>query len=67
MAKLPPMKPVQLVRLLKKHGFIEERQRGSHLILYRASDKKLAVVPMHNHDLAKGTLASILKSAGIAY
>jgi len=34
-------KPREVVRILEKLGFIAKRQTGSHLIMYRSSDKKL--------------------------
>jgi Predicted periplasmic or secreted lipoprotein len=59
-----PMTSKQMVKLLKKNGFKEIRQNGSHLNL--KNDKKISiVVPMHNKDLDKGLEHSILKKAGL--
>jgi len=63
MPKLPIVKPRELVKSLKKLGFVEFRQKGSHLILVNESKNKQVVVPMHNKPLKKGTLASILRQA----
>jgi predicted RNA binding protein YcfA (HicA-like mRNA interferase family) len=56
-----------VIRLLKKHGFIEHHQRGSHLFLVHPEKHRVAVVPIHSRDLPAGTLHAILKSAGIDY
>lgn len=58
-----PYRPKDVVKALKKLGFIELRQKGSHLFLER--DGQGVVVPIHNQDLKRGTLRSILKMAGI--
>ena len=65
MARRGPMTPRQVIRLLMNHGFVEDHQTGSHLILYHPESKRRAVVPIHSRDVPKGTLHSILKSAGI--
>jgi predicted RNA binding protein YcfA (HicA-like mRNA interferase family) len=67
MPKLPVLKPVEMVRLLKKHGFVEDHQTGSHLVLLHPATRRRAVVPMHPRDLPRGTTLSILKSAGIEF
>ena len=53
------------VRLLKQHGFVEHHQKGSHLVLMHPDSNRIVVVPMHARDVPRGTLLSILKSAGI--
>ncbi len=46
---------------MRKAGFVDVHQRGSHLKL-RHADGRRVIVPMHR-VVAKGTLASILKQA----
>lgn len=65
MPKLPVIKPKEAVKLLKQHGFRELRQVGSHLHLYHPLHKLRATIPMHNKDLKKKTLISILRQANI--
>ena len=65
MAKRGAMTPRGLIRLLKKHGFVEDHQTGIHSILYHPETKRRGVVPVHSRDIPKGTLDTILKSAGI--
>lgn len=66
MPKLPSISGERLIRALKRVGFIELRQKGSHVSLERRSGEKTyrTVVPMHN-VIAKGTLSDILKQAGL--
>ena len=58
------MTPKELVKLLKKNGWYEVKQEGSHLKL-RKNDYNDIVVPMHNKDMKKGLLIKILKQAGL--
>ena len=65
--KLPRVDGRKLVRALKKAGFVERRQRGSHLHLYRKSDSKRVTVPIHKGKLIPiGTLRAILRDANIS-
>lgn len=57
-------KPKEIVKILRKLGFIEKRQTGSHLIFYNPAKKTIIPVPIHNKDLKKGLLRSIIKQAG---
>lgn len=59
---MPTAKDV--VRFLKSKGFIEKRQRGSHLVLQNKETGYRTVVPMHTGDLPKGLFLKILKDAG---
>ena len=54
-----------LSSFLEKQGFILSRQKGSHRIFFRASDKRRVTVPMHTGDLPISTLRSILKQSGL--
>jgi predicted RNA binding protein YcfA (HicA-like mRNA interferase family) len=66
MAKLPSISGERLVRALKRAGFVQLRQKGSHVSLERKIEDRTfkTVVPMHA-TLAKGTLSDILKQAGL--
>ncbi|MEZ8221123.1 putative RNA binding protein YcfA, dsRBD-like fold, HicA-like mRNA interferase family [Candidatus Fervidibacteria bacterium JGI MDM2 JNZ-1-D12] len=46
----------EIVRVLKKLGFIEHRQVGSHLTMLRPKDGERVTVPMHLGDIPTGTL-----------
>ncbi len=65
--KLPRVTCDELVRALKRAGFEERRQRGSHLHLRRASDGCRVTVPVHKgRTVPLGTLRAILRDAGIS-
>lgn len=63
MPKLPRVSGAQVVRALERLGFAVARQRGSHIVLRRGSSG--CVVPNHR-ELKTGTLAGVLKQAGVS-
>ena len=63
MPKLPRVSGAELVRALQRLGFVVARQRGSHIVMRRGSGG--CVVPNHR-ELKTGTLAGVLKQAGVA-
>jgi len=64
--KLPRVTCDELIRALKRAGFEEQRQRGSHLHLRRARDGRRVTVPVHKGRIVPvGTLRAILRDAGI--
>ena len=63
MPKLPVLSGQQVVSALERLGFTMVRQRGSHVVMRRGSTG--CVVPLHR-ELKTGTLANIIKQAGIA-
>lgn len=65
MSNFPSLTPKELILILERKGFVLKRIHGSHHYYVHPVTDKIAVVPMHNKDLAKGTLHAILKQAGI--
>lgn len=63
MPKLPRVSGAQAVRALERLGFAVARQRGSHIVMRRGSSG--CVVPDHR-ELKTGTLAGVLKQAGVS-
>ena len=60
------MKSSELVRLLKKDGWYEVRQKGSHIIMQHPTKPNIIPVPFHaSKEMKKGTLRQILKMAEI--
>ena len=53
---------VEAVRALKRFGFLELRQTGSHLILRK--EGRTVVVPQHK-PLKPGTLKGVIEQAGL--
>jgi predicted RNA binding protein YcfA (HicA-like mRNA interferase family) len=62
--RLPVVSGKELVRVLTSLGWYVHHQTGSHIILYKAGSDRTIPVPNHK-TVAKGTLHSILKDAGI--
>ena len=62
MPKLPRVSGAQVVRALETLGFVVVRQRGSHIMMRLGSSG--CVVPNHR-ELKTGTLAGVLKQAGV--
>lgn len=65
MSRLPTVTPQQVVRALKRAGFEEHHQRGSHLYLRHPESRRMTSVPMHPGDLPRGTLQAILRQVEI--
>lgn len=66
-SKLPAVRPKAVVRALEGLGFETWRQKGSHLTLYRALDRRALTIPMHfAKDIPKGTLRTIIREAGLS-
>jgi predicted RNA binding protein YcfA (HicA-like mRNA interferase family) len=53
---------VEAVRALKRLGFVQLRQAGSHLILRK--DNRTVVVPQHK-PIKPGTLKGVIEQAGL--
>ena len=61
---MPPLTGKDMSKLLKKHGWVKERQIGSHHQFYRNGIR--ITVPVHaNKDLPKGMEQQILKESGL--
>ena len=67
MTNLPSLKPIEVIRKLRKAGFVFDRHaKGSHEIWYNPTTQKRTVVPNHpGRDIPKGTLRAIVKEAGL--
>lgn len=63
MPELPRISGDEAIRTLKKLGFLELRQKGSHVVLRRG--EKGCVIPRHR-ELALGTLRGVLRQAGVS-
>jgi len=63
MPSLPRLSGREAIRALERLGFVVKRQRGSHVVLRRGPVG--CVVPDHK-ELKTGTLAGVLKQAGVS-
>jgi predicted RNA binding protein YcfA (HicA-like mRNA interferase family) len=65
MTKLPTgLSGQDLIKALKRVGFVIQRQRGSHIIFRRESPHARVVVPNHE-SIRMGTLRTILHEANL--
>lgn len=64
--KLPRLSGRDVIKILSKVGFRVARQKGSHVILVKETDKgkKGVVVPNHK-EVDKGTLLEIIRQSGL--
>lgn len=66
MSGLPILKTKDLVRVLKKIGFQEMRQKGSHRF-FMHPDGRTTLVSIHNNeDIGHGLLRQILREIEIS-
>ncbi|MBI5140051.1 MAG: type II toxin-antitoxin system HicA family toxin [Candidatus Vogelbacteria bacterium] len=61
MPKFPVLTAKQVIAVLKKLGFAEDRQKGSHLVLINLNTRARTIVPIHhgktiNRFLLKGII-----------
>lgn len=67
MPDLPHLSGKEIIRALERLGFLQTRQRGSHVVMKKSTPEGIVgcVVPLHG-EVAIGTLHSILKQAKIS-
>ena len=59
--KLPPISADKLAKILRKLGFEEKRQHGSHMV-FEHEDGRVTVVPRHpGQEIREGLLDDIIK------
>jgi len=64
--RLPRATGKDVLQALQRGGYRLSHSRGSHHYLRKPGTAALVVVPVHgNQDLPAGTLASILRQAGL--
>jgi predicted RNA binding protein YcfA (HicA-like mRNA interferase family) len=66
LGKLRVLSGKQVCAILARHGFLEVRQRGSHVVMQMHLPDTTVTVPVPNHaELRIGTLQSIIRQSGI--
>ena len=65
MSRLPTVTASEMVRALKRAGFVEHHQKGSHLYLWHGERQMMTGVPMHPGDLKRSLMKAIIKQAGL--
>jgi predicted RNA binding protein YcfA (HicA-like mRNA interferase family) len=67
MSKLPSLTARRVVRALKRAGFVEDRQKGSHLILIQPETNVRTVVPVHpGRTIKEPLLRAIIRDAKVS-
>jgi predicted RNA binding protein YcfA (HicA-like mRNA interferase family) len=66
-AKLPSLTARKVVRALKRAGFVEDRQKGSHLMLIHPGAGARTVVPVHyGRTIKEPLLRAIIRDARLS-
>ncbi|MBW4638306.1 MAG: type II toxin-antitoxin system HicA family toxin [Gloeocapsa sp. UFS-A4-WI-NPMV-4B04] len=66
MGKLRVLSGRESCQILEQYGFVEVRQRGSHIIMQKRTDETTITVPVPNYsELRIGTLQSIIRQSGL--
>ena len=67
MAKLPSLTARKVVQALRRAGFVEDRQKGSHLVLIHPETKARTVVPIHpGRTIKEPLLRGIIRDANLS-
>lgn len=66
MGKLRVLSAYQLCQILEGQGFMQVRQRGSHIIMQKRIEDSTITVPVPNYpEIRIGTLQSIIRQSGL--
>ena len=66
LGKLGVFSGKQICAILALNGFVEIRQRGSHILMQRQLSATTITVPVPNHaEIKIGTLQSIIRQSGL--
>ena len=60
-----PMTSKEMIKHLKKNGFIVISQNGSHVKMRNETTERQVIIPYHSKTLKKGMEQAILKQAGL--
>ncbi|MAG47855.1 hypothetical protein CL617_04575 [archaeon] len=64
--KLPQISGKDLIKILRRNGFVVVRQKGSHIRLEKNTEKETIKITVPNHKtIKKGTLNQIIKVSGL--
>ena len=67
MGRLRALSGSEVCAILARHGFVEVRRRGSHIVMQKRLPETTITVPVPDHDEVRvGTLQSIIRQSGIA-
>jgi predicted RNA binding protein YcfA (HicA-like mRNA interferase family) len=64
--KLRVLSGKEVCKIMSKHGFIEVRRKGSHIIMQKKEGNTTITVPVPDHEeLRIGTLSGIIRQSGL--
>jgi predicted RNA binding protein YcfA (HicA-like mRNA interferase family) len=67
MPKIPSLTARKVIQALKRAGFVEDRQKGSHLILIHPETMARAVIPVHRgRTIKEPLLRAIIRDAELS-
>ena len=67
MGKLRVLSAKQVCQILTEQGFVQVRQRGSHIIMQKKIDNSTLTIPVPNYPEIKiGTLQSIIRQSNLS-
>lgn len=67
MPTIPALTATQVIRALKKKGFIKDRQKGGHLVLIQPTTKARTVIPIHaGRTIKKSLLRAVINDAKLS-
>jgi predicted RNA binding protein YcfA (HicA-like mRNA interferase family) len=67
MGRLRVLSGREVCQILERHGFVEVRRRGSHVVMQCRTDTGTLTVPVPDHrELAIGTLLSVIRQSGLS-
>ncbi|MDA2936723.1 type II toxin-antitoxin system HicA family toxin [Acidobacteria bacterium AH-259-A15] len=62
-SRIPALTAREIIAILNKHGFVLDRQSGSHALMIHP-DGRRTTVPIHGkRDLGRGLLRQIMRDA----
>jgi predicted RNA binding protein YcfA (HicA-like mRNA interferase family) len=65
LTRLPSISGAAAIRAFERLGYAVDRQRGSHIILRQESAPHRRLTVPNHKSIAKGTLRSLIREAGL--
>jgi len=67
MSRLTPLKPKEVVRKLRRLGYVGPISGGKHVRMVHFETGQIIPIPVHgNKDVSVGLIREILKQAGVS-
>lgn len=66
MTRLPQVSGREVVKALQKLGYVQDRQRGSHIVIRQIEEPHRRITVLDHDSVAKGTLRAIIRQVGLS-